>query len=321
MKSIEIINPGPNSKLALTDKPIPSYTTSQLLVHVKATALNHADLFQRLGVYPPPPGESETPGLEVAGEVVAVGHQVSSFKPGDRIYGLTGSGGHAEYCPVNASLAHLLPKDWDYTLAAGLPEALTTVYATLFDIGRIKPGQTLLIHGAGSGIASFAIQMAKLAGAKVLTTVGDSNKIKKAYQLGADLVIAHKEQAFDSLIEEQSVDLIIDYLGGDYFNKHLYLLKSKGKLIQIASLKGSHVTLNLGVIMRKRLQLIGFVLRSQTLAEKARLWKKAHQHGHQWIEHNELKPIIDSKFPLEKVNEAHERMRLSQHFGKIIMIP
>lgn len=319
MRYIHIENPGPNSQLVTEQGPNPKYSDSQILVEVKAAALNRADLMQRYGKYPPPKSESDTPGLELSGDVIAVGSKVSQFKPGDRVYGLVGSGAYAEFCAVDESLAHLIPSNWDYTLAAALPEALTTVYATLFDLGSLKPEQTVLIHGAGSGIASLAIQMAKLTKATVITTVGDKNKIEKALALGANQVIEYKEHDFEDLIEEQSINLIIDFIGGDYFNRHLHLLKPQGKLIQIACLKGSSVECNLALIMRKRLQIIGFVLRPQSLEEKARLWKLVHQHWLNSLISKELTPIIDCEFKFEEIEEAHQYMQSGEHFGKIVI--
>ncbi|HAT8317446.1 TPA: zinc-binding dehydrogenase [Legionella pneumophila subsp. pneumophila] len=316
---IQINNPGPHSELTLAEGPNPGFNESQILVRVKATALNRADLMQKYGKYPPPPGESDIPGLEVAGEVIVTGSKVKQFKPGDKIYGLVGSGGYAEICPVEASLAHHIPSHWNYSLAAALPEALTTVYATLYDLGALSAGQTLLIHGAGSGIASLAIQMAKLTAAKVITTVGDSSKIEKALALGADQVIHYKEQDFELLIEDNSVDLIIDFVGGDYFNKHLHLLKPQGKLIQIACLKGSKVECSLALLMQKRLHIIGFVLRSQSIKEKARLWKLAHDHWFNAFENDKIKPVIDSEFDLNQIETALQRMQQGSHFGKIVI--
>ncbi len=319
MRYIHVENPGAHSQLVIAEGPSSKYSDSQILVRVRATALNRADLMQRYGKYPPPAGESDIPGLEVAGDVVEVGRKVRQFKPGDRVYGLVGSGAYAELCPVDESLAHLIPPGWDYRLAAALPEALTTVYATLFDLGSLQPGQILLIHGAGSGIASLAIQMAKLTKAKVITTVGDKSKIEKALALGADQVINYKENDFEDLIEEQSINLILDFIGGDYFNKHLHLLRPQGKLIQIACLKGSTVECNLALIMRKRLQITGFVLRPQSIEEKTRLWNLAHKHWYNSLINKNLVPIIDREFKLEEIAQAHQYMQSSEHFGKIVI--
>lgn len=319
MRYINLENPGHHSHLAVTTMTVPIGKPSQILVQVKATALNRADLMQRKGNYPPPQGESNVLGLEVAGDVVSVGEEVNEFKVGDRVYGLVGSGGYAEYCLVEATLAHRIPDDMDYLQAAAIPEALTTVYATLFDIGALKAGQTLLIHGAGSGISSFAIQMAKLLGAKVITTVGTAGKMAKALALGADQVIDYNKNDFEDLIEEQSIDLIIDYVGGDYFNKHLHLLKPDATLIQLACMKGSTVDCNLAIIMRKRLKIIGFVLRSQSILHKSKLWKSAHQEWNKAIKDKQLKPIIDSIFEFDDIAKAHEYFQTSTHFGKIVI--
>ncbi|PWY56204.1 quinone oxidoreductase [Legionella qingyii] len=319
MRYVHIENPGPHNRLIIENGPKPECSKSQILVHVKATALNRADIMQRYGKYPPPPGETEVLGLEVAGEVVAVGTNVTQFKLGDKVYGLVGSGAYAEYCPVEASLAQHIPDTWNYTLAAALPESLTTVYATLFDLGKLKSGQTLLIHGAGSGISSLAIQMAKLSHAHVITTVGSDDKVAKASKLGADQVINYRKQDFEDLIEDHSVDLIVDFVGGDYFDKHLHLLKPKSKLIQIACLKGSRVECNLALIMRKRLQIIGFVLRSQSLEEKIKLWDEVHKTWIEDLRAKKLTPIIDSEFKLEQIEGAHQHMQSGAHFGKIVV--
>jgi NADPH2:quinone reductase len=319
LRYIHINNPGPNSRLDIVQGPSPGYKETQILVRVQATALNRADLMQRQGKYPPPQGESDIPGLEVAGDVVAVGSKVKQFKTGDRVYGLVGSGAYAEFCSVEASLAHLIPEGWNYTLGAALPEALITVYGTIFDLGHLKPGQTLLVHGAGSGIASLAIQMAKRMNAKVITTVGNKNKIDKAGALGADQIIEYKTNNFTDFIEEQSIDLILDFVGGDYFNKHLLLLKTQGQLIQIACLKGAVVECHLPLLMRKRLQIIGFVLRSQSLEEKNRLWKLAHEHWFEFLGNKKITPIIDSEYPFEEMEQAQQRMQSGEVFGKIVV--
>lgn len=319
MRYVHIDTPGLHSRLVIKNGPLPKYNESQILVQIKNTALNQADLLQRHGKYPPPPGETDIPGLELSGDVIAVGSEVSKFKVGDKVYGLVGSGAYAEFCPVYASLASMIPKGWDYTLAAALPEALITVHATVFELGALQAGQTLLVHGAGSGISSLAIQMAKQIGAKVITTAGTHEKIEKALKLGADQVINYNTQDFEDLIEDYSVDLILDFIGGAYFDKHLHLLKPQSKLIQIACLNGSAVECNLSVIIRKRLQIIGFVLRSQSIMEKALLWKSAHQKWLNLLTKKQIKPIIDSEFKLEQIEEAQHYMQSSAHFGKIII--
>ena len=319
MRCVIINNPGPNSKMVVSNHPIPDFNEEQLLIRVKATALNRADLMQRQGKYPPPAGESDIPGLEVAGDVVARGKKVRDFKIGDRIYGLVGSGGYANYCLVHQDLAAAIPKAWDYMTAAAIPEALVTANSTLFLSGQLQAEQKLLIHAAGSGIASMAIQMAILAGASVVTTASTDEKILKARNLGADVVINYKKDDFSSIIPEQSLDLIIDFIGGAYFSKHLQLLKSKGVLIQIASLAGHRAEIDLAQLMRKRLRVEGFVLRSQSLAEKSFLWKSAQERWSDALLNQQLRPIIGAKFNLNNIEEAHQYMIKGAHFGKIVV--
>jgi NADPH:quinone reductase len=319
LRYIHIEHPGPKSHIIVKEGPKPAFSNTQILVQVKATALNRADLMQRQGIYPPPPGESDIPGLELSGIVVAIGSEVKSFKVGDRVYGLVGSGAFAEYCAVDASLARIIPAQWDFVTAAALPEALTTVFGSIFKLGQLRANQTLLVHGAGSGIASLAIQMAKLIGAKVITTVGDNEKIAKAKALGADQVIEYSTQDFDQLIMESSIDVILDFIGGDYFNKHLLLLKTNGRLVQISTLKGHRVECNLSLIIRKRLQINGFILRSQPLAEKAHLWALAHKQWDHYLQEKRLYPIIDTIYPFAQMEDAQEYMDSGKHFGKIVV--
>ncbi|KTD30546.1 MULTISPECIES: NAD(P)H-quinone oxidoreductase [Legionella] len=319
MRYVAIDTPGQESRLILQEQDKPSYNNDQLLVRVKAAGINRADLMQRQGKYPPPPGESAIPGLEIAGEVVALGTHVKNFNVGDRVYGLVGSGGYADYCCLHHSLAAPIPKDWSFDYAAAIPEALITAHATVFSIGQLKQGQTLLIHAAGSGISSFAIQMANHIGAKVITTASHPDKMEKAKQLGAQIIINYKEDDFAELINTESVNLVVDFIGGSYFPKHLDLLKPKGKLIQIASMQGHKVECNLATLMRKRLHIIGFVLRSQSLSEKAALWKSAQEHWATPLLNKHIMPIIDSVFEFAEIEQAHARMRSSAHFGKIVI--
>lgn len=316
---INIVNPGPNSKLELAEASLPQYSATQLLVRVGASGVNRADLLQRQGKYPAPPGASPILGLEMAGEIIAQGDQVRDFKPGDRIMALLNGGAYAEYCLVESSLACPIPDDWSFAFAAAIPEALTTVYGTLFDIGTLKKGQTLLVHGAGSGIASFAIQMAKLIGAEVVTTVGSDSKRTQAYALGAQKVINYQTEDFRSCLDADSIDLILDFIGADYLNKHLELLKPLGKLVQIACMKGAFAECNLALLLRKRLEIKGFVLRSQTLREKKVLWNEACQKWLPFLVNKQLKPIIDSEFRLSEAEQAHQRILSAMHFGKIIL--
>lgn len=319
MRCLLIDNPGPQSRLLLTQQEIPNCHKEQVLVQVKATALNRADLMQRQGKYAPPAGESEIPGLEVAGEIVAIGKDVSRFKIGDKVYGLVGGGGYAEYCCVHQNLAERIPDGWDYAHAAALPEALITAHATVFLIGRLKQNQTLLIHAASSGVSCLAIQMASHLGAKVISTTSDQLKMEKAKQLGATMLINYKIDDFETLLGEQSINLVVDYIGGSYFPKHLRLLKLQGRLVQIATMQGHLVDCDLAKIMRKRLQINGFVLRAQTTSEKAALWKSAHHKWSTALLNKHVMPVIDSEFKFEDIEQAHARMQSNEHFGKIVV--
>ncbi|WED44520.1 NAD(P)H-quinone oxidoreductase [Legionella cardiaca] len=319
MRCILIDNPGQSSRLTISEQALPTCQREEILVQVKATAINRADLLQRQGKYPPPVGESIIPGLEVAGEVVDVGSDVTRFQKGDRIYGLVAAGAYAEYCCVNQNLAELIPNNWSYAYAAALPEALVTAHATVFLLGQLQQGQTLLIHAAGSGITSLAIQMAKLKGAKIISTASSEEKILKAKKLGVTTLINYKKEDFETVLEERSIDIIVDFIGGSYFPKHLKLLKSQGKLIQIACMQGHLVEANLLLVMQKRLQINGFVLRPQSLLEKIELWRSAQKLWATSLLNQHIAPVIDSEFRFEDMEQAHARMQNNEHFGKIVV--
>ncbi|KTD51744.1 quinone oxidoreductase [Legionella quinlivanii] len=308
-----------NHQLTIVKEKIPAINDHQVLVKVKAIALNRADLMQRQGKYPPPPGESAIPGLEAAGEVVAIGAKVTRFKPGDTIYGLVGSGAYAEYCPIHQLLAEKMPPDWSFEYAAAIPEALTTANATLFELGNLSSQETMLVHAAGSGITTMAIQMAKLTQVNVLTTASNSSKAEQAIGLGATQVINYRQEDFAELIASDSLDLVLDYMGGEYFNKHLKLLKPSGRLIQIASMLGRNVELDLTTLMRKRLKIEGFVLRSQSITEKIYLWQAAHKRWGFALQSRALKPVIDSIFQFSEIEKAQQHMLDGKHFGKIVI--
>lgn len=320
MRCILIDNPGPHSQLVLSDCPMPGYSDAELLVKVQAVAVNYADLMQRSGKYPPPAGASIIPGLEISGTVVELGAHVTNFKAGDRVYALVAGGGYAEYCTVHHQLARIIPDDWPFDYAAAIPEALTTAHATVFELGQLSDNQSFLIHGAGSGITSTAIQMAATVHAEIYTTIGSEVKREKAIDLGAQNVFNYKTEDWFAAISENTIHVIVDFIGGDYFTKHIKLLANQGQLIQIACMLGYRVETNLIPILQKRLNLHGFVLRPQTIAEKTILWQNAHERWEPCYRSKEIKPIIDSTYPLEEVEKAHERMRSSKHFGKIVLV-
>lgn len=319
MRAIEILNPGADSRLIISEQPVPIPKAHQLLVRVEATALNRADLLQRRGKYAPPKEASPIPGLELAGTVEAIGDQVTDFKPGDRVYGLVAGGAYADYCLVEDCLAHPLPEHWSFTQAAAIPEALTTVYGTLFALGQLKEDETLLIHAAGSGISTLAIQMAKRVGANVISTIGREEKREAALALGVDSLLLYKDPEWSKEIAPESVNLIVDFLGGDYFPVHLQLLAPQGRLVQMGAMAGNQVSFNLADLYRKRLTLHGFVLRSQSIQEKARLWKGAHAHWFEALSQDQISMPIAQIFAFEDIEKAHEMMLNSQHFGKIVI--
>lgn len=319
MRCVIIDNPGPESRLLIKEEAKPTCDKDQILVRVKATALNRADILQRQGKYPPPAGESTILGMEVAGEVVELGSGVRNFKLGDRVYALVAGGGYAEYCCVHQNLATIIPEQWDFSYAAALPEALMTAHATIFLIGQLKQGQTLLIHAAGSGISSLAIQMARHLGAKVISTTSNQEKIDKALLLGASPLINYNQEDFEAVIGAQSVDVIVDFIGGGYFPKHLRLLKQQGRLVQISCMRGNLVECDLALLMRKRLEIHGFILRAQSIYEKTVLWRTVQQQWSTALLNKHVVPVIDSEFKIEDIEAAHARMLDSAHFGKIIV--
>ncbi|MDI9819286.1 MULTISPECIES: NAD(P)H-quinone oxidoreductase [unclassified Legionella] len=319
MRCVLIENPGPLSRLVISEQEEPACKSEELLVQVRATALNRADLFQRQGFYPPPAGASVIPGLEIAGEVITTGTEVTRFAVGDLVYGLVPGGGYAEYCCINQNLAQHIPEHWSFLYAAALPEALMTAHASIFLLGQLRQGQTLLIHAAGSGISSLAIQMAKMQGANIISTAGSEEKIAKASNLGAMTLINYEKEDIETVLDEKSIDLIVDFIGGSYFLKHLYLLKTQGKLIQIGAMQGIMSDCNLALVMQKRLQIHGFVLRSQPLFEKAALWESSQQEWASALLNKSIVPIIDSEFTLDSIEQAHARMQDRTHFGKIVV--
>lgn len=320
MRCILIANPGRHNQLLLTQQHIPSCKKDEVLVKVKTAGVNRADLLQRQGKYPVPDEESKIPGLEVAGEVVAKGTEVTKLQIGDLIYGLVGGGGYAEYCCVNQHTAALIYPGWNFTTAVALPEALVTAHATLFLLGQLQPGQTILMHGAGSGISSIALQMAKIHGAHIISTVSSEKKMLQAQQFEPATLINYKQVDFEHALEPNSIDLIVDFIGGDYFPKHLRLLKPCGKLIQIACMKGYLVETNLVLVMQKRLQIHGFVLRAQSILEKIQLWQSMQRQWSMSLQNKQILPIIDAEYSLEEVGQAHQRLLNNEHFGKVVLV-
>jgi putative PIG3 family NAD(P)H quinone oxidoreductase len=295
----------------------------QLLVRVYATALNRADILQRRGKYPPPVGESSILGLEIAGEVVAIGANVTQHKIGDHVFGLVGGGGYAQYCVIDEYLAMPIPTDWDYQTAAAVPEAFLTANETVFELGQLQTGESLLLHAAASGVGTAVIQMAKMIQAMVYATAGSDDKCAAVIALGATAAINYKITDFEKWIlkqtQEQGVDVVEDFIGQTYFQKHLQVLKPGGRLIQVATMSGTQAELDLRILMSKRLQIIGSVMRSRSLADKRAITQRFQKRWWQALTTGQITPVIDSIFSWQDMAQAHQRMEANQNIGKIVI--
>jgi NADPH2:quinone reductase len=299
----------------------PRPAQGQILIRVHAAGVNRPDLMQRQGFYPPPPGAPATLGLEVAGEVAEVGPGAGRWAIGDRVTALLGGGGYAEYAVVDARHALPIPKGMDFAAAAGLPETVFTVFANVFEHGGLKAGETLLLHGATSGIGVTAIQMAKAAGARVIATGRGSDKAAQAKALGADLAIDASAEDFVKLVTEAGgADVVLDMVGGDYVPKDLDVLNPGGRLVMIATQAGANVEINLLKIMMKRLTLTGSTLRPRSADEKARLAAAVEAVVWPWIEAGKVKCVIDQTFPLAEAGRAHARLESGGHLGKVVLV-
>jgi putative PIG3 family NAD(P)H quinone oxidoreductase len=321
MKAIIIQSDQENQPLAWQDVPAPAYSADEVLVDIHATALNRADLAQRAGHYPPPPGASDILGLEMAGRIAAVGANVSGWQIGDRVCALLSGGGYAEQVNTPVSMLMPIPDAWSYEQAAAVPEVFLTAYVNLFMEAGLQPGESVLIHGGASGVGTAAIQLAHQSGCRVFTTAGSEDKVTRCRQLGADIAINYKTEDFEDRLqaEGQGVDVILDFIGGAYLDKNVRLLKLRGRLVFIATLGGNKAEINIGLLMGKRLRLIGSVLRSRSLAEKAEIKEKFMAQFWPLLLDGTIQPVIDSICPIEQANEAHRRMAENKNIGKIIL--
>ncbi len=323
MKAIIRTGDGGPEVLQLTDVPSPEPTETQLLVDVKATALNRADLLQRRGAYPPPPGESEILGLEIAGTVSAIGSAVQGFSKNDNVFGLVAGGGYAEQTVLDYRMAMAIPGEWRFEEAAAIPEVFFTANENIFTLGRLTAGETILIHAGGSGVGTAGIQIAKHAGARVFATTGTPEKIENCITLGATAAINYKQSDFVAEIEKltdgEGVDVVLDFIGAPYLNRNLQILKVKGRLLQVGLMGGSTTEIDLGVIMRRRLQVIGSVMRPQSLYEKIDITQRFVERWLPELKNGTLRPVIDKVFPLAQASQAHEYMEDNRNFGKIIL--
>jgi tumor protein p53-inducible protein 3 len=303
--------------------PLPE--VGELLVKIEATALNRADLLQKAGKYPPPEGESPLLGLEMAGIVESVGRGVSKFKKGDHVFGLLGGGGYAEYCTIHEDMAMRMPDNLSFEEAAAIPEVFLTAYQAIEWLGELKMGETILIHAGASGVGTAAIQLAKiLKHARIAVTAGSSSKLDLCNSLGADLLINYKERNYDEVIENEfgknSVDIIIDFVGSPYWHKNIDIMAIDGRLVLLAMLGGSAVeNMSLVPFLRKRLTVKGSTLRNRNNAYKSALTGKFSTDVINLFKNLKLKPIIDSVYNWNDVEDAHKRMANNLNAGKIIL--
>jgi len=322
MRAIAIGEDKTPDSLFVEEIALPSFNDDEILVRVGAAGVNRGDCMQRIGFYPPPPGAPDIMGLEFSGTVAAIGKNVDTWKPGQRVAALVAGGGYADYAIVHKDHALPVPNAMSLTDAAALPETVFTVWANVFEGGGLQAGETLLIHGGSSGIGTTAIQMAKHFGAKVIVTAGSPEKCAACVALGADLAIDYKTEDFvtacDSFTEGQGVNVILDMVGGDYVNRNIQATAIGGRIVNIAHMAGFETQVNFLPVMLKRLTLTGSTLRARPLEEKTRLTKVVADKLWPSLGTG-IKPVVDSVMPLAEAGKAHARMETSQHIGKIIL--
>ncbi len=323
MTVIEIIGPGGPEQLVAARRPVPSPAPGEVLIKVAAAGVNRPDCLQRQGGYPPPPGASDIPGLEVAGTVVALGQGVETWQTGDEVCALLTGGGYAEYCAAPAPQCLPVPAGLTLQQAAALPETFFTVWSNVFDRARLQPGESLLVHGGASGIGVTAIQLARALGSRVFATVGDNDKIQPCLDLGAERVINYRNEDFVQVIKSvtgnQGVDVILDMVGGDYVQRNLSALAVEGRLVFIAFLRGAKMELNLAPVMMKRLTITGSTLRSRPIAHKTTIAAALQKTVWPLLANGAVRSIIDRVFPLTDAAAAHALMESNRHIGKLLL--
>lgn len=327
MYAIHVQNDQPDRPLVWQETDDPTYRPDEVLVDIHATALNRADLLQRAGGYPPPPGASEILGLEMSGVIAAVGSAVRGWQVGDRVCALLAGGGYAERTAVHHTQLIPIPTGWSFEEAAALPETYLTAFVNLFMEARLQPGENVLVHGGASGIGTSAIQILHNLGHQVIVTAGSDDKTEACRALGADLAINYRKEDFVEAIRAladgqgngQGVDVILDMVGASYFDRNLELLKVRGRLVFIATLGGSQVQLDIGKLMRKRAKLVGSVLRPRSIEEKQEIKDSFMNRCWPLIQRGVIRPVIDSTYPIAEANAAHARMASNENIGKIVL--
>ena len=325
MKAIVITKPGDPEVLQLQDRPQPVPNATEVLVRVSAAGINRPDVAQRKGHYPPPLGASpDIPGLEIAGTVVGAGKDCVRWKIGDKICALVSGGGYAEFCAVPEGQCLPVPPNLSFAEAASLPETFFTVWNNVFDRGKLKDGETLLVHGGSSGIGVAAIQLAKAYGAMVFVTAGTDEKCSFCEKLGAERGINYKTEKFKEVVKEltknKGVDVILDMIGGDYTQDNLEVLAEDGRLVLINFMRGEEARVKLGLIMRKRLIITGSTLRSRDVKFKTQVAVRLEENVWPWLISGKVKPIVYRTFGLENASEAHRLLESSMHIGKVVLL-
>ena len=323
MTAIEIAEPGGPEVLVPAERPLPEPGMGEVLVGVAAAGVNRPDVFQRQGGYPPPPGASDIPGLEIAGTVAALGPGAQGWQLGDAVCALVTGGGYGEYCAAPTAQCLPVPEGFDMVKAAALPETFFTVWENVFRRGRLEGGERLLVHGGSSGIGTTAIQIASARGARVFATAGSGEKCAACEKLGAERAINYREEDFVDVVKEltggEGVDVVLDMVGGDYIARDVKALRPEGRLVFIAFLGGSRAEFDFLPVMMKRLAIMGSTLRPRSVEEKGAIAAELLREVWPLLDAGRIAPVIDSTYPLAEAAEAHARMESSAHIGKIVL--
>jgi putative PIG3 family NAD(P)H quinone oxidoreductase len=323
MIAIEISRPGAPEVLVPVERPQPVPQTGDVLFKVAAAGINRPDAMQRRGLYPPPPGASDIPGLEVAGTIVEVGPEAGDWAAGDRVCALLSGGGYAEYCVAPGVQCLPVPRGLDMVQAAAIPETFFTVWTNVFERGRLKPGEWILVHGGSSGIGTTAIQLARAFRSRVLATAGSAEKCEACERLGAERAINYREADFAVVVHEMTggrgVDVVLDMVGGDYVARNLDSLAIDGRLVQIALQKGSKVELDIRPLLTRRLTITASTLRPRSAAEKGAIADAVLKHVWPLLESGTVRPVIHATFALRSAADAHRLLESSRHIGKIVL--
>lgn len=322
--AVEIKTSGEPDVLVPAERPRPAPGPGEVLIRVAAAGVNRPDVMQRRGRYPPPPGASDIPGLEIAGTIEAVGDLVEPWCVGDKVCALVAGGGYAEYCVAPAPQCLPLPRGLDLVAAAAIPETFFTVWTNVFERGRLKAGEWFLVHGGSSGIGTTAIQLARAFGARVLTTAGSEEKCAACERLGAERAINYRTTDFVDAVGDatlgRGVDVVLDIVGADYVQRNLEILALEGRLVQIAFLGGAVAQINMKRILQRRLTITGSTLRPRSVAEKGAIATALRQNVWPLLESGVVRPIVHATFPFRRAADAHRLMESGKHIGKIVLV-